>query len=696
MADEHERSASRFEMGIDVGGTFTDFVVAEEGGGLFSGKVLTTPHDEATGVLHAIEAAASHYGRTVADFLGRTDVIVLGTTVVTNTMLEYSGANTGMITTKGFRDVIELRRGYKESHFDIRLPAPYPIVPRQKRLGVTERINFAGDVVIPLDEDEVRAAVRKLKALGVETVAVCLLFSFKNGAHERRIREIIEEEYPGVFVSLSCEVLPQVRELERFSTTLINAYVSPKLSRYLRALERRLKASGFAGQLFTMLSNGGMMDIDFCSRRGVELVQSGPSGGVMAAVFVGGLSGHKDLITVDMGGTSYDVCLVREGQPDIGVESWVSRYRVATPMIDIHSIGAGGGSIAWIDEGGALRVGPRSAGAAPGPACYGQGGVEPTVTDANLVLGYLSPDFFAGGKIRLDGDAARRAIAAKIAEPLGMSVEDAASGVFRIVNGAMTNAIRYVSIARGRDPRDFALMAFGGAGPVHMGIQAKDLGIKTILVPKNAGVFCALGGLISNFRISKVHSFIGRSTDVDLENLNRFFVRMEEEAEALLGARSRVVETVTQRSIDMRYVGQTHEVTVPIRSRTKRVTELNLATTIQDFHALHEQLYSFKRPDQPVELLSLRSDLIGVRDAARFRSIPFESEDASGALKGTRRVHFEGEGFVETRVYDGRRVRPGNLIAGPAIVEEPETTIVIYPGQEAMLDHYETYVIEIL
>jgi len=685
-----------YQVGIDVGGTFTDFVSSADSGSMFAGKVLTTPQDEASGILNAITAISDHHGLDVRGYLKATDVIVLGTTVVTNTMLEYSGAVTGMITTKGFRDVIDLRAGYKESHFDIKLPAPYPIVPRQRRLGVTERVNYLGEVIIPLDEAEVRDAARRLRALKVQSIAVCLLFSFKNNSHERRIREILKEECPEAVVSLSCEVLPQVRELERFSTTAINAYVSPKVRGYLRALDRRLRDGGFAGRLFIMLSNGGMMDVEFCSERGVELIQSGPSGGVVAAVHVAELSGYKNVIAVDMGGTSYDVCLIRDGRPQIGIDSWVSRYRVATPMIDIHSIGAGGGSIAWIDEGGGLRVGPRSAGANPGPACYGRGGVEPTVTDVNLTLGFLNPDFFVGGKMSLNLEAARSAIQSRIAAPLNMSVDEAALGVFRIVNSAMTNAIRYVSVARGRDPRDFALMSFGGAGPIHTGIQARELGIKTILVPKNAGVFCALGGLISNFRVSKVQSFISRSNELDLDKLNEVFALVESEADLLLKERSHLTEVITQRAMDMRYVGQTHEVTVPIRSRTKRVTELNAATTIQDFHNLHEQLYSFKRPEQPVEILSLRSDLIGVRDAVRLRSHPFESEDPSPALKGARRVGFGEEGFIETKIYDGTRVRPGNLISGPAVIEEAATTIVIYPGQEAMLDHYETYVIEVL
>ena len=682
-----------YEIGIDVGGTFTDFVVrsADE---IISGKVLTTPNDETAGIMNAIRTSAEHFGLDSQSFLKNADNLVLGTTVVTNAMLEYAGAKTGLITTKGFRDIIELRTGYKEDHFDIRLPAPYPIVPRQRRLGVTERINHLGEIVLELNEEEVRDAVVKLKQLGIESIAVCLLFSFKNNKHERRIREIIQQEYPEAYVSLSSEVLPQVREFDRFSTTILNAYLSPKLDNYLRQLEISLNEAGFGGRLFIKLSNGGVMDTDFCCKRGVELIQSGPSGGVTAAVAVGEWSGYKDLIAVDMGGTSYDVCLIKDGRPDIGVDSWVSRYRVATPMIDIHSIGTGGGSIAWIDEGGALRVGPRSAGSDPGPACYGRGGSKPTVTDANLVLGYLNPGTIGGGEINLDVAAAHKAIETKIAQPLGMSVEEAASGIFRISNSAMTNAIRYVSVSRGRDPRDFALMAFGGAGPVHVGVQAKDLGVNTILVPKNAGVFCALGCIISNFKISKVKSFISRSNTIRIDDLNAIFEEIESDALELLKQTPGIVETQTHRAIDMRYVGQTHEVTVPIRSRTKRVTELNLNKTFQDFHEAHEQLYSFKRPDQTVEVLSVRSDLVGTRDTLKYHSTPFESEDPSPAFKETRRVGFDGVGFVDTRIYDGTKVRPGNLITGPAVIEEPETTIVIYPQQEAMLDHYQTYIIE--
>jgi N-methylhydantoinase A len=684
-----------YEIGIDVGGTFTDFVIRQDND-IYSGKTFTTPSDEATGILNALVLMAEHFGGDVRQLLAATDTIVLGTTVVTNTMLEYSGARVGMITTKGFRDIIDLRSGYKEDHFDIRLPAPYPIVPRQFRKGVAERIDSQGVPVIPLDEQGVRQAVRELKTLGVEAVAVCFLFSFRNDAHERRAREIVAEELPNAHISISSEVLPQVREFPRFSTTVLNAYLSPKLGNYLGRLQSRLVDSGYKGQLFIMLSNGGVMDVGYCSARGVELIQSGPSGGVTAAVSVGESSGVTDIIAVDMGGTSYDVCLIKNGVPDIGVDSWVSRYRVATPMIDIHSIGTGGGSIAWIDEGGALNVGPKSAGSNPGPACYGRGGAQPTVTDANLVLGYLSRDTIGGAKITLDVGAAREAIRKHVAEPLAMSVDEAASGIFRISNGAMTNAIRYVSVARGRDPRDFALMAFGGAGPIHMGVQARELGIKTILVPKNAGVFCALGCLISNFKISRVRSYIARGGKILLDEINGIYEQLETDAEQLLAKAPGTSEITTQRAVDMRYVGQTHEVTVPIRSRTKRVSDLNLKKTLEDFHELHAQLYSFKRPDQPVEILNVRSDIIGIRSTIKYRSQAFGNEDPAPALKGERPAHFEGLGFVDTKVYTGSKIKPGNLISGPAIIEEPATTIVIHPNQEAMLDHYQTYVVESL
>jgi N-methylhydantoinase A len=685
-----------FQIGIDVGGTFTDLVIGNASGEVFKTKAPSTPDDESVGILECLGQAASSYELDLSGLLSQTEVMVLGTTAVTNTMLQYSGANTGLITTGGFRDIIELRRSYREHLFDIRLPAPYPIVPRHKRLGVTERIDYLGQVQIPLDEHECRQAAMRLRELEVESVAVCLLFSFMNPEHERRVREILGEELPGVPVTLSCEVLPQVREFERLSTTIVNAYTRPKVERYLKALQERLNGEGFAGELFMMHSNGGMVHVDYAADHSVELLLSGPAGGVVAGAQVSAMSGYRDVITVDLGGTSYDVCLVKDSEPDSGTEAWVSRYRIATPMVDVHTVGAGGGSIAWIDEGGALRVGPQSAGASPGPVCYGRGGTEPTVTDADLVLGYISPDYFLGGRMKLDLDAARRAIEERIAKPLGIDTMEAASGIFRIVNNSMSNAIRHVTVARGRDPRDFALCVFGGAGAIHAGEQAPDLGIKTILVPKPASVLSALGNQLASFKITKVQSFIHPTDRIELDELNRVFAEMLARAELDLGRQEKVRETITQRYMDIRYRGQTHEVTVPIRSRTRRVTELNLSTALNEFHDRHEQLYSFKRADQPSEVLNLRLDLIGTRDTISLRSEPFGPEDPSDALRGHREVFFLSRGgFERTPVYDGDKIASGHLVSGPAIIEEPDTTIVVYPGQEAMADHYRTYVIEI-
>jgi N-methylhydantoinase A len=685
-----------FQIGVDVGGTFTDLVVGNGDGQLIKAKSPSTPGDESVGIINGLTDAALAYDVPLAQLLEGTEVIVLGTTAVTNTMLQYSGTNTGLITTGGFRDIIELRRSYREHLFDIRLPAPHPIVPRQKRLGVTERINYLGEVEIPLDEDEVRAAVERLKELGVESVAVCLLFSFINDAHERRIRELVEDGMPGVPVTLSSEVLPQVREFERLSTTLVNAYTRPQIERYLHSLRTRLAGEGFGGELFVMHSNGGMVHIDYAAEHSVELLLSGPAGGVVAGAQVSAASGYRDVITVDLGGTSYDVCLVKDSEPESGTEAWISRYRVGTPMVDVHTVGAGGGSIAWIDPGGALRVGPQSAGAEPGPVCYGRGGTEPTVTDADLVLGYISPDYFLGGRMALDLEGARAAIQERIAEPLGLDLVEAASGIFRIANNGMSNAVRHVTVARGRDPRDFALCVFGGAGAIHAGEQAPDLGIKTILVPKAASVLSALGNQMANFKITKVQSFIRNTKAIELDELNAVFAGMLERAESDLGRQDKVTETITQRYMEVRYQGQTHEVPVPIRSRTRRMTQLNLATALNEFHERHEQLYSFKRPDQPSEVLNLRLDLIGKRETGALKSEAFGPEDPADALRTRRDVFFLSRGgFVDTPIYDGQKIKPGHLIVGPAIVEEPDTTIVVYPNQEAMADHYGTYVIEI-
>lgn len=688
--EQHEKN---WVLGVDVGGTFTDLVAMKQNGELVSTKTPSTP-DQSEGVINGIKKIADLTNLSLNEFLSNCSLIVHGTTVATNTLLEYSGAKVGLLTTEGFRDEIEFRRAYKESVFSVRLPAPYQIVPRRYRIGILERLDKSGNVLTPLDEESVRASVRRLVNDGVESIAVCFLFSFVNPVHEQRVKEIIQEEAPHVFISLSSEVLPQIREFERVSTTIVNAFIGPRMQSYLNHLETKLNELGFQGELFVMQSNGGVQNIEQTGKLAAGSLLSGPAGGVAAASFIGEKSGYKDLITVDMGGTSYDVSVIENLIPTITTENWISRYRVALPMMDIHTIGAGGGSIAWIDNGGALRVGPRSAGSYPGPACYGRGGTEPTVTDVNVVLGYINPDNFLGGEMKLDKAKAEEAIKKHIADPLGISVIDAAIAISQIVNSDMSNAIQYVTSQRGHDPRNFALFAVGGAGAIHAGRQAEDLGINTVIVPSLAPVFCALGDVTANLKVTELKTRFEKIKEVDLDEINKDFEQMEKKAREKLGGHNIVNHLETRKYIDMRYEGEVHEVSVPVRSRTKRITALNLEATIKDFHELHEQLYAHKDPAQNIEILNLRLDLIGVRDKIQLIEEAFEQEDPTPAKTGERTVYFSKEP-VKTPIYNGSLLRPGNLINGPAIIEQWGTTIVVYPGQEALIDANRNCVIEV-
>jgi N-methylhydantoinase A len=610
--------------------------------------------------------------------------------------LEYSGARTGLLTTKGFRDELEFRRGYKESVFDVRLPRPYQIVPRELRLGVPERVTTGGEVLEELDRAAAEEAIDRLLDSGVEALAVCLFFSFEYPHHEQVLGELIKGKAPGLFLSLSSEVLPQIREYERVSTTVVNAYVGPVMQRYLESLARRLGDQGFSGRLYVMHSGGGVQSAEQAAKLAVGGLLSGPAGAVIGACRIGEQVDTANLITVDMGGTSYDVAVIRGGEPTVTTESWISRYRIALPMLDIHTIGAGGGSIAWLDDGGALHVGPRSAGSAPGPACYGRGGREPTVTDADLLLGYIDPDYFLGGEMRLDLEAAEKAMD-RIAGPLGLTRTEAAHAVFRIVNNNMANAIQYVTTQRGIDPRDHVLMALGGAGAIHAGPQAEDLEITTIVVPRYSSVFSALGDVLADLKVSEVRTFITPLSDLELEELNARFEAMRASAAARLDVGSDAEDRlVAGRFVEMRYIGEVHELTVPVRSRTRRITELNVAATLKDFHDLHEQRFAHKAPDQPVELLNLRLELALPRRPPEFPTRAFGSEDPSPAARGTRRVYFGAYlEFRETPVFDGAALVPGNLVAGPAVINRPDTSLVVYPRQEALIDQYGNCIIEL-
>ncbi|HEV7772768.1 MAG TPA: hydantoinase/oxoprolinase family protein [Conexibacter sp.] len=696
MDDVIDGARSSFKVGIDVGGTFTDFVAVRSDGVLVSGKTPSMPGRESVAVLNAIEGVADGFRVGVEDLLRDTPVISFGTTVATNAMLQHKGARVGMVTTRGFRDVIDMRRGYRESLTDIRLTAPQAIAQRRHRFGVTERIGFDGEVLVPLDENDVVTAVDRLRDEGIEAYAVCLLQAQANPVHEQRCAEIVAERHPGAHVSISTDVVNQVGEFERFSTTLVNAFLSPVLSDYTKSLLAELRRSGFAGSLHVMQSNGGTADAPTMGRSGAATLLSGPAGGVVAASESGRTTGHANIIAVDMGGTSYDVSLVRNGRPETRTDAWVARYRLGLPMLDIHTIGAGGGSVAWIDQGGALRVGPESAGAMPGPACYGRGGTRPTVTDANLVLGYLGSSNFVKGTMQLDREAAEQAIREHVAEPLGIDIVDAAVGIARIVNSNMSDGIRYVSVARGHDPRDFALLAFGGAAATHAPVQARDLGIATILVPKSAGVLSALGTLLSDLKTSTSAPFLSPSATADLDDVNKQLDALWERHAGLVESDD-VVRIERRLSADFRYEGQVSELQIPIAG-DGQVTAQAWAQAIEDFHTTHEQLYTFRLDHKPVEVITLRQDIVGIREKLAYDSL--HDATASSAAPVTERTVWlpEAGGRYtprEVSVYDGAAIFAGGTIAGPAIINEANTTICLHDTDRARLDSRGIFVIDV-
>jgi N-methylhydantoinase A len=585
-----------YRIGIDVGGTFTDLVLIRDGS-LVLDKHPTTPRDQSEGVLGGIRQLAECEQVTLGELLARTDLIVNGTTTADNTIIEMSGAVTGLVTSAGHRDEIEIRRGYKEDIWDPAFPPPKPICPRRQRYGVPERLDYEGNVVTPLDEDAVRSALRRMKQQGVESLAVVLLFSFVDPAHERRVRALAAEELPGVMVSLSHEVMPAAPEFERTSTTLVNAYVGPKIERYLSRLDQHLRAAGFRGELLIMQSNGGVMPGGYVAQRAVGVMGSGPAGGVMGATAVARAAGVTDFLSVDMGGTSYDVCLVRDGAPEVKSGwNWHHRYLVGLPMVDVETVGAGGGSIARV-ESGALKVGPQSAGAEPGPVCYGRGGVEPTVTDANVVLGYLNPDRFCGGTMRLDAESAHAAIRERVARALGLSVVEAADGVVRLVNANMANAIRKATARRGVDPRSLTLVVFGGNGPVHAGMQAAELGIRRILVPKLSPAFSALGLLLTDHVVDEMRSYVAPASQVDLERVNRLMTEMEDSARCVRRRRPQARAALRAHGGALLPGPDVRHVRPAVRRSGPRDGRA-LAATVEQFHRLHEQLHTYASRDQ--------------------------------------------------------------------------------------------------
>ncbi len=668
-----------YRIGFDVGGTFTDFTMLdEEGGAVHYFKVPSTPHDPSEAIGTGLAHLVSAHGVDPADIrhLGH------GTTVATNMVIERKGALTGLITTRGFRDVLEIGRQTRPHLYDYSITRPTPLVPRELRLEVDERVLSDGTVRVPLDEAQVEAAARTLADAGVAAVVICFLHSYRRPDHERRAAEIVRRILPDAYVSLSSSVLPEFREFERMSTTVLNAYMGPRMGAYLERLLGRVSDLGIVGELDTVHSNGGLMSVQTVREVPVRTCVSGPAAGVIGAAEVGRVANFLNLVTFDVGGTSTDVSVIVDGKPLFASDRLVADYPVKTPMIDIHVIGAGGGSIAAIDDAGALKVGPRSAGAAPGPVAYARGGTEPTITDANIVLGRLDPVALLEGRLPVDAAAARAVIEEKIAKPLGLSVEDAAFGILRIANANMSRAIRSVSTERGYDIRDFALFAYGGAGPLHACDLAQDCGIRTVLIPQEPGTLCARGILLSDIAMDFVRSVLSIADQAAWERTCVVLDEMRAEAGVWLDREGVVEEKRALRiMVDARYDGQNFEVTVPLDG----VDPAGLDGMIARFRQQHVHEHGYDVTDRPVEIVNCRVQAVGrVSKVSHGASVP-----ASGVepIKGRREVYFgPAHGWVETGIYRRAQLPVGRTFAGPAIIEEMSSTIVVQPGQTITVD----------
>jgi N-methylhydantoinase A len=666
-----------FRIGIDVGGTFTDLVAIGNDGATTLAKVSSTPEDPSGGVFDGLAALAARLKREPADLLAETERIVHGTTVATNALLELKGARTGLLTTEGHRDVIEMREGLKDDRYNLRLPPPEQLVPRHLRLGVRERLRADGRIEVPLDTASLEAAIAVLRAAQIESVAVCYFHAWRDPVHERLTADALRRALPGAYISLSSAVLPQIKEFERVSTTIVNAYVGPVLSRYLDRLNARLNEAGYRGPTLIIQSHGGVTPIVEAGRLAAGGVLSGPAGGVAGSTHSARLIGQPDLIPFDMGGTSTDICLVVDGDAARVADRKIGGHRIALSSLDIASIGAGGGSIATVDAGGILHVGPASAGAVPGPACYGQGGAAATVTDANLVLGYLDPARFLGGERRLDPAAAERAID-RVASALGVERLQAAHGIHRIVNTNMTEGVRLVSVRRGVDPRRFALFAFGGAAGLHATDIARQLGLRKVIVPRVAAVLSAWGMLATDLRFEISRSHIGDTRVLDGHAVKQLFDEMTADGLDRLRASFAGPERIN-RTAEMRYGEQVFEIAVALDDVDWSVPD-PLPQIVERFHRRHEALYTYSMPDQETVLVNARVTVTGILgETAREPDLP----DARPAPpSGTRSIYLDG-GWISAPVWDFEALAPGQKIDGPAIVESATTTVLLRSGDRA-------------
>jgi N-methylhydantoinase A len=675
-----------YRIGVDVGGTFTDLVAVDEAGRVVLAKSASTPMDPSIGVMDGLTLLAQALGTDLPSLLKETERVVHGTTVATNALLERKGAKAGLLTTEGHRDVIEMREGLKDDRYNLRVPPPAPLIPRARRLGVRERLRADGRVETRLDTRSLERAIAELARAGVEAVAVCYLHAYRDPRHELATRKVLARALPHAYVSLSSEVLPQIKEYERVCTTVVNAYVGTALSRYLSRLGTRLAQAGYAGTVLIIQSHGGVAPIADAVRLAAGAVLSGPAGGVAGSRYCARLLGEGNLIPFDMGGTSTDISLIERGVAHLSADRTVAGQRVGLPSLDIVSLGAGGGSIASVDAAGILRVGPESAGADPGPACYGKGGTAATVTDANLVLGYLDPGNFLGGRTRLDAAAAQRAVDV-VAERLGTDRMAAADGIHRVVNTVMAEGIRLVSVRKGVDPRRFALLAFGGAAGLHVTDVARRLEIGRVVVPRMAAVLSAWGMLATDLRYEAVRTHIGDARRVGAPQLRRVFASMEQEGRRRL-ARAFHGPVRIQRAVDMRYGEQIFEVGVSLEGVDLEGPDV-MKEIVERFHRRHEELYTYSAPDQEVVLVNARLAVVG-----ELPALP-EEPPVSGrppALPRTTRPVFVGGppggeglggGWRPVPVYDLDAVAPGQSVTGPAVFEAATTTVLVRTGERA-------------
>jgi len=681
----------KLRIGVDTGGTFTDVCLFEEESGRVAvTKLPSSPDDLSRSILQGITSILDQeHGRP-----SNVNYFAHGTTVATNALIQHAGARTGLITTEGFRDLLELGRQRRPDLYDLQVDKPVPLVPRDLRLEVKERTTYDGRVESPLDSEAVAQAARMLKAQGVKSVAICFLYSYINPSHEKLAREILKQEMPGAYVSSSHEVLPEFREYERLSTVVINAYLEPVMEEYIRKLEIQLKGLGIRAGAYITQSNGGIISLETARHHSVRTVLSGPSAGVVGATYVGTIAGFKNLITFDMGGTSTDVSLVENGHVKVTGEMEVQGYPIRVPTLEVNTVGAGGGSVAWIDRGGHLKVGPQSMGALPGPACYGLGNEEPTVTDANVVLQTLHPEYLLGGRMPIDAKASSHAIV-RTAKRLGMNAMDVAQGIISLVTSNMARAIRVVSVRKGYDPRDFTLVAFGGAGPLHAARLAKELSIPRVLVPEVPGILCALGLLVTDIRSDYTLTRILETDQTTLLEIKAIFKELEVRADQWLDQEGvEEKDRLYRYSVDMRYRGQNYELKVPLEP--KEMVSVDITPLVQRFHSLHEQNYGYFAKEEPTQLVTFCIEVLGRVPKVALKTYPKDGIDSRHALRDTRPVFLEETGdFVDCPVYHRGLLRHGNIMTGPAIVEQMDSTTLILPGQEALIDPYHNIVIDV-